>query len=200
MKIASRKKAMPSSANGRPITSPNSDIMPGHSRPISKLSIVPDTAPTANRTAETLAHFFASTSASCIVVLEAAPMQHVDQRREGHAEARQDDVETERERHLVAGGHQFVGSEQHREPPAQTVSANPDPGTSTTWRNPLPGGLNPDPQPSTPSPNPQRRDPPGFQGVEVSGSRCLGSRCLGVEVGSGGQSARRPAIRIRLNA
>ena len=37
MKIASTKKAMPSSANGRPRTSPKRDIKPGHSRPISKL-------------------------------------------------------------------------------------------------------------------------------------------------------------------
>ena len=56
MKIASVKNAMPSSANGRPITSPYVDISPGHSRPISKLRIVPETAPTANSTAATFAH------------------------------------------------------------------------------------------------------------------------------------------------
>ena len=55
---------MPSMANGNPITSPNVDIIPGHSSPISKLRIVPETAPTAKRTAEALAHFFARASAS----------------------------------------------------------------------------------------------------------------------------------------
>ena len=58
------KKAMPSIANGRPITSPNVDIMLGHRRPISKLRMVPETAPTANSTAEAFAHFFARASAS----------------------------------------------------------------------------------------------------------------------------------------
>ena len=64
MKIASRKNATPSSANGSPITSPYVDISPGQSNPISKLRIVPDTAPIANSTAEALPHFFASASAS----------------------------------------------------------------------------------------------------------------------------------------
>ena len=53
MKIASRKKKIPSSANGRPITSPKRSNMPGQSRPISKLRTVPVTAPTANVTAAT---------------------------------------------------------------------------------------------------------------------------------------------------
>ncbi len=39
-------------------------MRPGHNKPISKLSTVPDTAPIANRTAETFAHFRASNSAS----------------------------------------------------------------------------------------------------------------------------------------
>ena len=64
MNTASTKKAMPSSANGRPITSPNVSIMPGHNRPISKLRIVPDTAPTANSTAATFDHLRASVSAT----------------------------------------------------------------------------------------------------------------------------------------
>src|SRR5215469_11989489 len=34
-KIASRKKKMPSSENGKPIAAPNLPIRPGHSRPIS---------------------------------------------------------------------------------------------------------------------------------------------------------------------
>ena len=46
----------PRSANGRPSTSPKRPIRPGHSRPISKLSTVPETAPIANSTAETFDH------------------------------------------------------------------------------------------------------------------------------------------------
>ncbi len=38
---------MPSIANGMPNTSPNRPVRPGHSRPISNDSTVPDTAPTA---------------------------------------------------------------------------------------------------------------------------------------------------------
>ena len=53
MKIASRKKKMPSRAKGRPMTSPKRSNMPGHSRPISKLRTVPVTAPTAKVTAAT---------------------------------------------------------------------------------------------------------------------------------------------------
>ena len=63
-KIASTKNERPSKANGRPSTSPYGPISPGHSNPISKLSTVPDTAPMANRTAETLAQRFASPSAT----------------------------------------------------------------------------------------------------------------------------------------
>ena len=64
MKIASTKNAIPSSANGRPSTSPYFDISPGHSSPISKLRIVPDTAPTANSTAAAFAHLWARSRAT----------------------------------------------------------------------------------------------------------------------------------------
>src|SRR4051794_28879027 len=50
-KIASRKKAKPSSANGRPMTPPAIRVKPGHSSPSSNEMIVPDTAPTAKRIA-----------------------------------------------------------------------------------------------------------------------------------------------------
>jgi hypothetical protein len=49
-KIASRKNANPSRVNGKPYTSPNVSISPGHSIPISNDRIVPETAPTAKRT------------------------------------------------------------------------------------------------------------------------------------------------------
>src|SRR6476659_6139027 len=63
-KIASTKNDSPSKANGSPSTSPNRPISPGHSRPISKLSTVPETAPIANSTAETFAHRCARPSAT----------------------------------------------------------------------------------------------------------------------------------------
>jgi hypothetical protein len=55
-KIASMKKAYPSSTNGKPKTSPNRPISPGQRMPISKESRVPDTAPAANSTPMALAH------------------------------------------------------------------------------------------------------------------------------------------------
>lgn len=58
------KKDSPSNANGRPSTSPNRLIRPGHSNPISKLSTVPETAPIANNTADTLAHRLARPNAT----------------------------------------------------------------------------------------------------------------------------------------
>ena len=63
MKIASTKNDSPSTANGRPRTSPKRPISPGHNRPISKLSTVPDTAPIANSTADTFDQRFARRSA-----------------------------------------------------------------------------------------------------------------------------------------
>jgi hypothetical protein len=63
-KIASTKNESPSKANGNPSTSPNRPISPGQSRPISKLSTVPDTAPMAKSTADTLAQRCASPRAT----------------------------------------------------------------------------------------------------------------------------------------
>src|SRR6266508_2811959 len=85
MKIASRKKKIPSIAKAIPKASPKRSIIPGHSSPNSKERTVPLTAPTANRTATAF-----------------------DQRRarERHAEAGEDDVEGQREGHLVAGRQQ----------------------------------------------------------------------------------------------
>src|SRR5215469_13958463 len=63
-KIASRKKKIPSIENGKPIAAPNRPIRPGHSRPISYDSTVPDTAPTATSTAMTFDQRRASSSAA----------------------------------------------------------------------------------------------------------------------------------------
>ena len=63
-KIASRKKKIPSIENGKPMAAPNRPIRPGHSRPISYDSTVPDTAPTATSTAMTFDHRCASSIAA----------------------------------------------------------------------------------------------------------------------------------------
>ena len=60
MKIASMKNAIPSMANGRPMTAPNRPIKPGHRIPISKDRMVPDTAPMAKVTPRPFAHRWAS--------------------------------------------------------------------------------------------------------------------------------------------
>src|SRR5436309_3528384 len=54
-KIASKKKANPSNANGSPTTAPANLIYVGHSRPSSNERIVPETAPIAKRIAADLA-------------------------------------------------------------------------------------------------------------------------------------------------
>ncbi len=55
-KIASVKKAKPSSENGIPIIGPAWRMNSGHSSPSSKESTVPETAPTAKRIAVPRAH------------------------------------------------------------------------------------------------------------------------------------------------
>jgi hypothetical protein len=59
-KIASTKKANPSSVNGRPMIEPAKAMKRGQSRPSSNDSTVPETAPTANRIAVPFAHRSAS--------------------------------------------------------------------------------------------------------------------------------------------
>ncbi len=55
---------MPSTANGMPYAAPKRPISPGHSRPISNDSTVPETAPTAKSTAATLDQRLARSRAS----------------------------------------------------------------------------------------------------------------------------------------
>ena len=100
--MASTKNDSPSNANGRPSTSPKRPIRPGHSRPISKLRTVPETAPIANKTADTLAHRLASRSAIRVVANDPAPVHHENHGRERHPETRQDDVPTQRDSHLFS--------------------------------------------------------------------------------------------------
>ena len=59
-KIASTKKAKPSSEKGMPKIGPANSMNVGQSSPSSKESTVPDTAPTANMMAVPLDHRFAS--------------------------------------------------------------------------------------------------------------------------------------------
>src|SRR5512132_33168 len=64
MKIASRKKKIPSIAKPTPKASPKRPVNRGHSRPNSKERTVPVTAPTAKRTATAFDQLRASRSAS----------------------------------------------------------------------------------------------------------------------------------------
>src|SRR5512134_4012527 len=58
--MASAKKANPSRAKGRPMIAPANDMKRGHNSPSSKERTVPETAPTANRTAVPRAQRLAS--------------------------------------------------------------------------------------------------------------------------------------------
>src|SRR6266545_2407168 len=69
MKIASRKKKIPSIAKAIPKASPKGSIIPGHSSPNSKERTVPLTAPTANSTATALDQRRARRSASASPLL-----------------------------------------------------------------------------------------------------------------------------------
>ena len=62
MNTASVKKPMPSMAKATPNTAPHCDIHAGHRIPNSKLKMVPETAPTANRTPTALDQRRAMTS------------------------------------------------------------------------------------------------------------------------------------------
>ena len=69
MKIASRKKKIPSKANGTPNASPHWPMNRGHRSPNSNVRTVPLTAPTANVTAMYFDHRCASSrdSGSCFL-------------------------------------------------------------------------------------------------------------------------------------
>jgi hypothetical protein len=82
------KKDRPSKPNGSPNTSPNLPIKPGHNKPISKLSTVPDTAPIANNTADAFDHRFASRSA--VGSLATIPRRCITRIMAGNATPKQD--------------------------------------------------------------------------------------------------------------
>ena len=62
MKMASVKNPMPSMAKATPNTAPHRDIHVGHRMPNSNERMVPDTAPTANRTPTAFDHRRANAS------------------------------------------------------------------------------------------------------------------------------------------
>src|SRR5438067_6553680 len=101
MKMASRKKQMPSIANSTPNTSPKRPVNAGQRSPNSKESTVPVTAPTANVTATAFDQRCASFSASASS--RRSPEVVGDQHHRGKrdTERRENDVEAERERHLA---------------------------------------------------------------------------------------------------
>src|SRR5262249_36938774 len=118
-KTASVKKNSPSNANGTPNAAPHRPMKRGHSRPNSKLSTVPVTAPTANVTAMNRDHCCASRRAASSS-WRSALVGDQGEERPGHAERDEDDVERQRERHLAArprhrvDGQQRLKSEVHR--------------------------------------------------------------------------------------
>ncbi len=112
MKIASVKKKMPSIAKPVPKTSPHCCMNFGHSRPISKESTVPVTAPTANSTAAAFDHCRArlrASASSCVRPLYSAISMIAGSATPMHDE---DDVEAEGERHHLARGEQVVHGER----------------------------------------------------------------------------------------
>ena len=92
---------MPSIANRTPNTSPKRPVNSGHSSPNSNESTVPVTAPTANVTADHLRPAPREQQRVGVVAAQAAVVGDQHDRRERHAQRRQDDVEAERERHLA---------------------------------------------------------------------------------------------------
>ena len=102
MKIASRKKKIPSIAKAMPKASPKRFIIPGQSSPNSNESTVPLTAPTAKVTATTFDQRWASFMASASSCLRARYSAASVIAGKAMPEAGEDDVEPERERHLVA--------------------------------------------------------------------------------------------------
>ena len=73
------------------------------------------------------------------IAAQATPVDQVDERREGHPEARQDDVEPERNRHLVSRCHQLAGIAKHCNLRSGCSRRHRMPGRyfgyTTSWRN-----------------------------------------------------------------
>ena len=94
------KNAMPSIANGRPITWPQCDISPDHSTPISIDRIVPDTAPTANSRPMRLGPAPGQQPEDRVAGADPAPLGEQHEAGQPDPEAGKDDVPGEGEAHL----------------------------------------------------------------------------------------------------
>ena len=102
MKIASRKNEKPSIAKPSPNTLPNVPVKFGHSRPISKLRIVPVTTPTANSADHHPRPAPRERPVELVARAQVEPLDEQHHRRERDPEADERDVHGERERlHLA---------------------------------------------------------------------------------------------------
>jgi hypothetical protein len=100
VKIASRKKKIPSNPNGTPSTAPYVRMSPGHSSPISKRQDGPRDGSDGDQNAEDLRPSPGQQHRHVIGTAKAAVLGREDDGREGDPEAGQNDVEAQRGRHL----------------------------------------------------------------------------------------------------
>ena len=116
MKIASRKKKMPSIANSTPNTSPK---RPGERRP-EEAELERQHGPGHGADGEGHRHRLRPAPREPqrvrVVVAQAAVVGDQHHRGQRHAERRQDDVEPQRERHLAARRREVRRKGQHRRP------------------------------------------------------------------------------------
>ena len=105
------KKKIPSIAKGSPKTSPKRRMNSGHSRPNSNESTVPGDRADHEGDRRDLRPALGQLKRHVVAAPQPDVVGDQDDRREAHAEARQDDVEAERERHLAARGAE-VGRER----------------------------------------------------------------------------------------
>ena len=127
-KIASMKNAAPSSENGRPMMPPAKAMNRGHSSPSSKLMIVPEAAPTANRIANTFDQRRASARHVGIAGTQMHPLGGQHHQRQPDPEHREEQMKAQRRSHLPATRRQVTDRTQHK----QTHQRSPPPGPLET--------------------------------------------------------------------
>ena len=154
MKMASRKKKSPSTANGMPNAAPKRPMKVGHNNPNSNVRTVPVTAPTANVTAMYFDQRCASSLASASSRLIARQVRDQRHERPRDAERHEDDVEGEGERHLGSGPRHRVHSQQGGQRDRHSATFAPAAGGPQAWRPP--GGQAGLDEPTS-GPNPARR-------------------------------------------
>ena len=128
MKIASMKKAMPSSANGRPMHV----AVGAHELGPQQAHLEAEDGARHGADGEQhggdLRPALGQTEGDRVVVAEAATVDDPDHRREGHAEAGEHDVPSERQGHLPAGGQERRGLFGSQQP-----GDHNDEGTVAAW-------------------------------------------------------------------